>query len=256
MILPFMCSKCHNWYTPVPVIDEDTGEPLVCLLCEEGRHAPTKAGVIDCHIGHMTATKSEVALAKAYNVTLMARETAKQCNHELDKATVRSQVDALLVLAQSSYTAAEKAVADIPEALRWAGVMEMPGLKSQPNDMRFKSSDVVELLVKENRRPPQDLRRLRRSEKVCRELANQCVQELPLARAALTEFQGAAAAWSAPTTPASSVPTSLPVAAQATAMAQRVECGCGGFYKHGSKNLHERTNTHKSWAAKQQLVTA
>lgn len=210
MILPFLCVNCKNWYVPVPLYDDITGERLVCLLCENGKHAANKAGVIDCHVGQLSATKSEITIALAYG--------AVQVFSLAVKAGDRAKAAAL-------QGAADTALATIPEALRWAPVMEMPGMQGMPNEMRFKNINVIDELVNTNRRPPQDLRKLRRSERVCADLAQACVAEITLAR------QGLAAL---PMTTPTPLAPPLPAAAHAAVEQEVRELVGGGKKKRPS----------------------
>jgi hypothetical protein len=143
---PFQCDKCKNWYTPITL-----SENTFCMLCAEGTHAedPT-TGVIDCHFGQFTATLSERNVATAHNKAIAARDNPGDAE----------------LLAQ-----AEAEILNLPEYMEWAGVMEMPGMKGERRDRRFKSIDALVELVDGNRRPESDLLVLKRSVKNCKEMA-------------------------------------------------------------------------------------
>ena len=143
---PFQCDKCKNWYTPVTL-----SEGVFCMSCAEGTHAENAmTGVIDCHFGQFSSTMSERNVATAHNKALAARDNP----HDAD------------LLAQ-----AEAEVLKLPEYLEWAGVMEMPGMKGERPEVRFKNLAALKELTDGNRRPMTDIIVLERSIKNCKEMA-------------------------------------------------------------------------------------
>mgnify|MGYP001600438353 FL=1 len=153
---PFLCSKCGNWYAPVPRYDPATGEHFVCYTCQEKKHAGNpKTGVVDCHAFDESATMSERLVAEAL----------------IKAEAVANTKD--LPLAEKALKDAETAGEKVPEAVKWAGVFELPGRKNDRQEDRFKGYEVVEKYVEQHRRPESDLITLQRSIKNCREMAEQ-----------------------------------------------------------------------------------
>ncbi|MDA1188802.1 MAG: hypothetical protein O2854_03885 [Chloroflexi bacterium] len=168
MSRPFQCSKCRNWYTPIPVSEED-----YCWSCREGKHAPHhKTGVIDCHFGQTSSTPSEIKM-----VGIVA--TIKDAITAVEGGDIRS--------AEVAFALAEKARGEVTDVVRWATVMEMPGTLGESSTTRFKNIDALIALVADKRRPPEDLAMVRRTMRFCDEMA----AEIPLLMADLRTNIGA-----------------------------------------------------------------
>lgn len=168
---PFLC-KCGNWHIKVPVFDEQTKEPMICIQCAEGTHTPhIKTGAIDCHFGFQSATLSERQMGESVLRATNALTVAKEGLAAVAKANDQAATQDILTKAELVMAGATLAQAKVAEALHWAGVMEMPGTAGEPNSKRYKNEEALSLMVMENRRPPEDLATLRRSIRVCNEMA-------------------------------------------------------------------------------------
>ena len=243
----FLCEKCANWYVEVPLPE---GE--VCLSCLTGKHAPHhRTGVIDCHVGHMTPTHSEVGIAK---VALFIKEAVtglQKRSATIARQTTAEAVANILRDAELAFASIEVEQHKVDNLLKWSGVFEMPGTQGLDNERRFKSIEVVEKLAKENRRPPEDVTVLRRSVRNCEAMASDLAPLVASASVALASVRQAAGAWKKPdfvtagsaTSGAASTFTDKPESTVA-----KVQCGCGGQYTYGRRHLHERSGVHKTWA--------
>lgn len=160
---PFLCGNCGNWYTPVKLDDDDS-----CPQCFAGTHADGS----HCHYSDMTATQSEVRLMGILE-TLTRSLTSIQ-SRPMDEAEV-------------ALANAEQAERGLADAVTWAGVKEMPGMVGEDPEKRFKSVDVIEQLVRNKRRPFGDLLVLRRSVKVCGEIAAEIPTLMSSIRMAMAE---------------------------------------------------------------------
>lgn len=193
---PFRCPNCGNWHIAVPPRDGST-----CWECEESHHARhQKTGVVDCHFGHKSATQSEIRMFLALQACGRAEQDAIHASEAIRQGQTAEEVAQELSLAEESFAKAEAAQAGMAEVLRWAGVMEMPGLAGESFPKRFKTIEALELLVGESRRPPEDLADLRRSLQVCTEMADEVPGLLARARVAIGQTRQAASAWAAPVT--------------------------------------------------------
>lgn len=189
---PFRCSKCGNWYTPVP-----PAEGVVCFMCDSGSHAPhQKTGVIDCHFGHKSATPSEVKMAELLALCERAQRQAQGAESRIMGSHTRKQADDIVAEAEKVFAQAELAQGDMANIITWASVMELPGMKGERATARFKNIDAIEDLVANNRRPPEDLQTLRRSDKICREMAVEVAGVMADARIALGRMR--ATSWTEP----------------------------------------------------------
>lgn len=187
----FQCPKCNNWYVPVPVKDG-----AFCFACDGGQHAPhQRTGVVDCHFGHESATAAEIRMAGIVERVSAAVKAIGTSASGMAAAPDRASVTALLTKAETVFAQAEKAMTDVPETLRWAGVLEMPGMSGEAPTTRFKSIETVEELVRNNRRPPEDLAMLRRSVRTCNALADDLPGLMAEARVAIGQARHAAQAW-------------------------------------------------------------
>jgi hypothetical protein len=81
-----------------------------------------------------------------------------------------------LVEAEVALSDAERIERDVPEALTWSDVFELPGLRGANPSARFKSYDAMQDLVYNKRRPESDLTVLERSRRLCEEMA----QDVPI----------------------------------------------------------------------------
>lgn len=245
---PFKCGNCGNWYAPVPLQDPSH----VCLLCLEGKHAPhNRTGLIDCHIvpgyRHESATHSEIKMTEALWAVQASVREGQNALVAIKKASGRDGVEAALKRAERAFADAEKEHRQMSEYLRWAGVLEMPGTKSMANERRFKDLGVIESLVKDNRRPPEDRATLSRSIRNCDDISKDIGDAMVEARMVIGQARQAAMAWAqAENVVSEPAATERPV----------VTCGCGGTYKQGGRTFHERTNIHKDWQAKRVPVGA
>lgn len=185
MARPFKCDKCGNWYVEVPRLHPVTKEPVVCRDCQDRRHAANRVtGVIDCHFHHESATYSERKLTEILLACTTAESVARDALKAISKETMPEHIDKAVLVAGNAYAAALTAEAEAAEALRWAGVMEMPGMTALDNEHRFKSFEVIETFVKRGRRPPEDVATLRRSMQNCADLMREIATALPRAKAA------------------------------------------------------------------------
>ena len=155
---PFQCSKCGNWKTPLPLDADD--ECPDCVMESHAVHPRT--GTYDCHYRHSTATHSEKRMAK----NLINLEFAVQ--------TIKNSQS--LVEAEVALSDAERIERDVPEALTWSDVFELPGLRGANPSARFKSYNAMQDLVYNKRRPESDLTVLERSRRLCEEMA----QDVPI----------------------------------------------------------------------------
>lgn len=167
---PFQCVNCRNWYTPLP-----TDPNLMCRMCAEGLHAAhSKTGIIDCHWGQTSSTPSEIGMA---TVAFQAQAALEACKQATSAES--------LAKASSAVAQAEQANARVPELIRWAGVMEMPGKRDEAPEARYLGTDAIAGRVNIHRRPPEDLEMLKRSIRICGELGAEIQGLMAQARAAL-----------------------------------------------------------------------
>lgn len=165
---PFKCSNCGNWYIKVPT----KGECWSCVEDKHGRHLTT--GVVDCHFGQQSATPSEMRIAEVLQVCQRA-----------------TQVFSDLAKAEQAFAAAEMAESQIPDILKWAGVMEMPGQQASKFQERYKTVESLRLLVEDSRRPPEDVETLERSIAVCEKMAHKVPALMARARLAIGQARRA-----------------------------------------------------------------
>ena len=170
------CPNCFNWYIQLSIAEGEA-----CQACAEGRHAqPTRGREVDCHWGHGTPTHSEIKMteleAEIVSAVVLAHDASK------DPTKVR------LGKAEVVFAKVEMAVnADMPQVLSWAGVMEMPGMQGEVSSARFKNIEAMEELVRDSRRPTEDLDVLRRSVKNCDEIASRIPEMMAELRIAIGE---------------------------------------------------------------------
>ena len=189
-----MCSKCGNWYRPIPL-----PEGAACVACVMGDHQPhVKTGAVDCHFGHDSATPSEVRMAKLVADTAKAPKSIMAALDAIKGAPAREAVVNALSQAEGVFAQTERAQMALPNILQWATVFEMPGLKGEAGSARFKSLEAIEELVANNRRPPSDLARLRLSGSMCEAMASELPGLMAEARVAIGQVRQAAQAWQEP----------------------------------------------------------
>jgi len=187
---PFKCGNCGNWYIAAPVPDG-----MMCRICAEGKHAVGAKGQMDCHWGQVSPTPSEVKMMELLALCKTAQAATVNVLGSIQSSTGIDGVQAVMARGEQSFAKAELAHAGMPEILRWASVMELPGMGDAPSAARFKNIDAIRELVGSNRRPPEDLAMLERSEKVCREIAAEIPGLLSEARITLGQARQAAQAW-------------------------------------------------------------
>lgn len=195
---PFKCGKCKNWYAPVPLDEPDH----VCLLCLDNRHTPhPKTGEIDCHIvtgyRHMTATFSEIKMTETLEGVRGASVTVLAAVGAAKRAGTRDGAASALGGAETAFAEGERLQGQVAEYQTWAGVKEMPGTKGFANERRFKDISAIEGLVKNNRRPPEDLKVLNRSIKNCEAIATDITAAMSEVRIAIGAVREAAENWRA-----------------------------------------------------------
>ncbi len=182
---PFQCSKCGNWKTPLPLDADDE-----CPDCVSESHAVhPRTGTYDCHYRHSTATHSEQRMAK----NLISLEFAVQ--------TIKNSQS--LIEAEVALSDAERIERDVPEALAWSDVFELPGLRGASPSARFKNYDAMQDLVFNKRRPESDLVLLQRSRRLCEEMAQDVPVLMAEARTAIIGIRN-------PETKSSSTPERSP----------------------------------------------
>lgn len=188
---PFQCPKCLNWHTPIPM-----PEGMMCRWCAEEKHARhPKTGEYDCHWGLITSTQSEVKIMQANGRINEAATECQRLIQVIESATEKEQVIDVLKRAEVAFALAERAHGEVGEILRWAGVMEMPGMAGEPSSKRFKSVEAIEVMVADNRRPPTDLTTLQRSVKICNEIANEIPERIAEARVSIGQVRQSAQDW-------------------------------------------------------------
>ena len=191
---PFKCSQCGNWYIAVSV-----PEDVACLMCMGGSHTPhPKTGLVDCHFGQESATPSEVKMMMLLALCQGARDASTRALVEVQRSTGIDSVKAVMARVERTYAEAEQGHTEMPEVLRWASVFEMPGMDGAPRAARFKDLDAMQELANTFRRPIEDVTMLRRSEKVCREIATEVSSVMSDASIGLGQARQAAQAWKAP----------------------------------------------------------
>lgn len=191
---PFKCSKCGNWYTPVPVEDGQ-----FCRACDMGTHAAhVKTGVIDCHFGHDTATRYEVKMATILEEAGRIGAVLREAQDVIRSAKAKEQTVQALLLAEQAFAVFERAQSGVGETLQWAGVTELPGMTGEPGTARYKSIEALESLIANNRRPPSDMVRARRSLRICHEIADQLASLVAEARVGIGQVRQVAQAWKEP----------------------------------------------------------
>ncbi len=197
MARPFLCGKCGNWYTPL-----NLGPDNACGDCAEDLHARhPKTNEIDCHYGHISAHPSEIKVMGFLAKVQLSVRTNGAALEGIKAAMEQEKVVAYLTRVETAFAEAERVAVNLPETLRWAGVMEMPGMKGEESTKRFKSIEALEEMVKNNRRPPEDLAELRRSVKVCEEIAAEIPPLLAEARMGVAQVRQVAEAWRPPEKP-------------------------------------------------------
>lgn len=191
---PFICSNCRNWHVRVPM-----PEGFMCRLCAERKHAAhPRTGVIDCHWGMKSATPSEIKLAIILETVESSLENITGCIPTIREAEAAEVAQQVMGTAKSAFANAQQAERGVGEAVQWASVFEVPGMLGEPNEKRFKSFEVLQSLVKMNRRPVSDVEELERSVKTCNELANQITGLMPKLQYALEEVGKVFQNWAAP----------------------------------------------------------
>ena len=185
---PFKCGKCGNWYIAVPMPDD-----TMCRICAEGKHAVGVNGQIDCHWGQTSPTPSEIKMVVLLDSCRSVSQEAQNALGAIQSSKAMDDVKAIMSRLEQSFAKAELAQAEMPEILRWAVVMELPGMKDAHQEARFKSIEALRAMG--NRRPPEDIQMLERSDKVCREIAAEIPGILSEARMNLAQVRRAAEAW-------------------------------------------------------------
>jgi hypothetical protein len=197
MTRPFLCGKCGNWYTPVPVPEGES-----CRSCDWELHArDTVTDVFDCHFGHQSATLSEVDIMHLQNRVGEVSTNAQAVLDAIEKGSTLRIVTETLKTAETEFAKAELGITnDIPEIIRWAGIKELPGMAGEAPTHRFKSMEAIELLVADKRRPHSDLEELQRSVKVCNAVASEIPGAMSDARMLLSLARRAAETYAPPET--------------------------------------------------------
>ena len=191
---PYLCGKCGNWYSPHPPMD---GSP--CRFCVTGTHTPhIKTGVVDCHFGEKSSHPSERRMAEIVTRVETINTSLSKASAGILQASVMGEVTDIMTLAERDFAAAEKMEKEIPEILRWAGVMELPGLVDADANQRFKNIDAMQELVKQKRRPPEDLEELVRSTKLVTMMADEVPSLMASIRIAIGQVRQAGMKWQAP----------------------------------------------------------
>ena len=167
---PFRCPTCNNWYAYLTLAPDDG-----CLQCAQGKHANlNEKNGSHCHYGQESATSSEMVLAGAYQEAKQAR---------LALASMRQ--------AGESPAGAEgllaKLVSDarVADAVRDADVFVLPGREDGAWVNQFGLAN----LVRDNRRPPSDLDRVKRSASACQQLYTALNAEVALLGVELDAFK-------------------------------------------------------------------
>jgi hypothetical protein len=192
---PFQCSNCKNWYTPAPSKDNEYG----CMYCADGTHTPHhKTGVIDCHFGQESSTRSETILAQVCVALDAANKEATGLLEKVRAATVMDTVLSAVMRVESLQVEAEAEYRKVPDAMTWAGVFELPGMAGEAPEKRFKSLSALAELARNNRRPRTDVETLERSVRVCGELQEEASGLMAGVRAMVTEVRVTANNWRAP----------------------------------------------------------
>lgn len=193
---PYKCGNCGNWYIKLPMPDD-----VMCRMCNEGTHAPhPKTGIVDCHWGQTSPTPSEIKMVELLNLCQSAVQEEVAAVARIQRSKDMDGIRAVVSQVEQVFSRAELAHSTMPEILRWAVVLELPGMAGASQAARFKHIDAVRDLVATNRRPPEDLAMLERSERVCREIADEVPVVLSEARMALNQARKAAQEWAAPIT--------------------------------------------------------
>lgn len=187
---PFICSKCGNWYLKIQMPAN-----TMCRACSEGKHARNAAGIIDCHWGETSPTPSEIKMATLLASCQKARDTAVNALATIRESKDLDAVKVSLSSVEQTFAKAELLQSEIPEILRWAVVLELPGMQAEPMTARFKHIDAVRELVGSSRRPPEDLAMLERSDNLCHEIAAEVPALLAEARIALGQARQEAMNW-------------------------------------------------------------
>ena len=191
MARPYLCPNCRNWYTPVP-----HGPDIVCYQCADGTHAVNpKTGKFDCHAFDSSATASERKLAEAALAVESSIRAIQQAGANIDRATTPDRVLALVKEAETAFAVVETVQRGLAEALRWAGVFELPGRKDARPEDRWKGIDVLRTMVRENRRPKEDLDRMERSIAVCADMEREIMEQVAEARSGVTALRMKAGNW-------------------------------------------------------------
>lgn len=191
--MPFKCGQCGNWFTPVPM-----PEDMMCRVCAEGKHSVNKAGTYDCHWGHVTATPSEIKMATLFQQAESTRARIEQAGRDIERAKVHVAVTSALNDAEQSFAQLERGMGALSEILRWAGVKEMPGLRGEANEDRFKSLSAIEDMVRNGRRPRSDVDELQRSIKACNGMADELAGAMASVRVVLAGVRRDAEHWTPP----------------------------------------------------------
>jgi len=108
-----------------------------------------------------------------------------------------------LIEAEVALSDAERIERDVPEALSWSDVFELPGLRGASPSARFKNYDAMQDLVFNKRRPESDLVLLQRSRRLCEEMAQDVPVLMAEARTAIIGIRN-------PETKSSSTPERSP----------------------------------------------
>ena len=191
---PFKCGNCGNYYTPLVMPDD-----VMCRWCQEGKHSPhPKTNTVDCHWGQASSTRSEMRMVQVLDAVKAAGGSIAATVDPIHKAPTQVAVTSLLTKAETAFVQAERLVASVPEIVRWAGVFEMPGRTDEAPEDRFRSVEAIQKMVKDNRRPPEDVADLERSIKICTALADEVPPLMAEARVAIGQARQAAQTWKAP----------------------------------------------------------